>query len=686
MGQLVGVDIGGTFTDFVLVDTDRSEIRVHKVSSTPADPTRGLVDGLLEMEPAAIDAVIHGTTVATNAILERKGARCGLIATRGFRDILELRRRDRPHAYGLTGSFEPLVPRDRRLEVDERIAADGQVLRPLSVEGLLAAGAALVADDVEGIVIAFMNSYANPTHELEARALLNERWPDLFVTCSTEVLPVYREFERTSTAAVNTYVQPRVSHYLRQVRDELGKTCGYDNNLLVMQSNGGMLDSVAVAKMPVQTVLSGPAAGVMGAARLAGEYGMDRLITYDLGGTSLDVALVVDGRPQTANVTEIEFGIPIGAAMIDIRTIGAGGGSIAHLDAGGILQIGPHSAGADPGPVCYGRGGGQPTLTDALVVLGRINPQRSITGRDLDAESALNVIQRQIGEPLGLAPEAAADAIVAVATNTISGSLRRISIDRGHDPRDFTLFPFGGGGPLFASQLLCELSVSQVLVPTYPGIASAWGCAVADVRRDFVRMFNRRLSDLDMEQVAGAIREHAEAGEQFIRSSGVPVDRVEIIVEADAGFEGQTHVIRTPISVDRLDEAAIHADFRQAYDRHYGVEAIDFEGLAELLDELHVLILNLRTSVIGRRSTFSLRDNLAPPATTIDEAGGGERAVYFDDGFRPCPTYDRTRLPWGTTIAGPAVIEQTDTTVWIEPGVETEVLEGGALLLRRTAP
>ena len=423
MGQLVGVDIGGTFTDFVLIDADRSEIRVHKVSSTPADPTRGLVDGLLEMEPAAIDAVIHGTTVATNAILERKGARCGLLATRGFRDILELRRRDRPHAYGLTGSFEQLVPRDRRLEVAERIAADGQVLRPLSVEGLLAAGAALVADDVEGIVIAFMNSYANPTHELEARALLNERWPDLFVTCSTEVLPVYREFERTSTAAVNTYVQPRVSHYLRQVRDELGKTCGYDNNLLVMQSNGGMLDSVAVAKMPVQTVLSGPAAGVMGAARLAGEYGMDRLITYDLGGTSLDVALVVDGRPQTANVTEIEFGIPIGAAMIDIRTIGAGGGSIAHLDAGGILQIGPHSAGADPGPVCYGRGGGQPTLTDALVVLGRINPQRSITGRDLDAESAWNVIQKQIGEPLGLAPEAAAAAIVTVATNTINGPL-----------------------------------------------------------------------------------------------------------------------------------------------------------------------------------------------------------------------------------------------------------------------
>ena len=686
MGELVGIDIGGTFTDFVLLDPNDGNIRTHKVSSTPADPTNGLIAGLRDLKEgggntARVEAIIHGTTVATNAILERKGARCGLIATRGFRDILELRRRDRPHAYGLTGSFEPLIPRNLRLEVDERIGSKGEILVPLDLESVTDTGEQLMAQGIEGIVVAFMNSYANPAHEQQAREILTANWPDLFVTCSAEVLPLYREFERTSTAAVNAYVHPIVSRYLKRVRSELSSSFEYEHNLLVMQSNGGMLDTESVAQTPVQTVLSGPAAGVMGAARVAAEYDVDRLITYDMGGTSLDVAIVVDGKPETANMAEIEFGIPVGTSMIDVRTIGAGGGSIARLDAGGILQIGPESAGADPGPVCYGKGGKRATVTDAMVALGRINPKRSITGRDLDPEAARHVISEEIGGPLGLSTEQAADAIVTIAGNRISGSLRRISIDRGHDPRDFALFPFGGGGPLFASHLLKELGLSEALVPTFPGIASAWGCVIADVRRDFVKMFNKRLSELEMDQVRAAIAEHAEIGERFVRSSGVPVDQMEISVEAEAGFEGQTHVIRTPLSLDALDATDLRRRFREAYDRHYGVEAIQFEGLTELLDELHVRILNIRTTVRGVRPAFRLRDWLERPASNLEQATSGRRRVFVDNNDCDCPIFDRSLLPWDVEITGPAVIEQADTTVWIEPEVQAVVLEGGALRL-----
>ncbi|MEE2753205.1 MAG: hydantoinase/oxoprolinase family protein, partial [Candidatus Latescibacterota bacterium] len=452
--------------------------------------------------------------------------------------------------------------------------------------------------------------------------------------------------------------------------------------LLVMQSNGGMLDADAIADMPVQTVMSGPAAGVMGAARLAGYHGVDRLITYDLGGTSLDVSLVVDGEPATSSVTEIEFGIPVGTSMIDVRAIGAGGGSIARVDEGGILQIGPESAGADPGPVCYASGGADPTLTDALVVLGLINPDRSITGSKLDVTGAGKVIFKRVAEPLDLSLEQAAEAIVTVATNRISGSLRRISIDRGHDPRDFSLFAFGGGGPLFASPLLRELGTRDALIPTFPGIASAWGCAVADVRRDFVRMLNKRLTDIDFDDVAATIDEHSSRGKQFIDSSGIPVDRIDIVIEADTGFEGQTHVIRTPLSADALDDDDVRRRFRAAYERHYGVEQIEFEGLADLMDELPIRILNVRTSVLGVRSALSLKELIDPPVSSLSDASLGDRSVYFEGRMRPCPTYDRLRLPWDARIEGPAVVEQEDSTFWIEPGVSGHVLEGGSIRLQ----
>ena len=681
MGQLIGIDIGGTFTDFVLVDPETQRIQTHKVPSIPSDPAKALVHGLGDMRLETIDAIVHATTVATNAILERKGACCGLIATRGFRDVLELRRRDRPHAYGLTGSFEPLIPRDRRVEVEERVGSNGEILVPVDIDAIAAAAHALLERGVEGIVVAFMNAYANPINEQKARDAIKSIRPDLHVSCSSEVLPLFREFERTSTATVNAYIQPVVSRYLHRVQDRLKSATGYARSLLVMQANGGMLDIDALSDFPVHTVLSGPAAGVMGAVHLAAEHGVDRLITYDMGGTSLDVALVSDGKPERTSGTEVEFGIPIETSMIDVRAIGAGGGSIAWIDASGILQIGPQSAGGDPGPVCYGAGGQDPTVTDALVVLGRINPGRSITGVTLDVALAHTVLKERIGGPLELSTEEAAAAIITVASNRISGSLRRVSIDRGHDPRDFSLFPFGGCGPLFACQLLQDLKIEQAIIPTFPGIASAWGCLVADVRRDFVRMFNKRLTDLDLKDVEETIRNHTAQGRQFVEATHIPTERVTVTVDADVGFEGQTHVVRTPLPIQNLDASDIREAFRAAYDKRYGVDKISFEGLADLLDEIPIRVLNVRTSVVGVRPEIALKSHLDSPVSSLAAATTGDRRVFVDGRFQDCPTFDRKHIPWGAEIAGPAVIEQKDCTVWIEPRFFARVLEGGALRL-----
>lgn len=685
MGKLIGVDIGGTFTDIVVLDENGRHLSTGKIATTPSDPSLGLITGLdmLQVSYADIDVIIHGTTVATNAVLERKGGRCGLIATRGFRDILELRRRDRPHLYGLTGSYEPLVPRDRRYEVSERISAEGEVLMPLNESEVLAAAESLIAEGVEAIVISFLNSYITPVHELQAKALIETRWPHLYVVASAEILPLFREFERTSTAVVNAYVQPIVSRYMARLQERLEER-GYQRDVLIMQSNGGMMSLEASQKFSVNTILSGPAAGVIAATRIAAESGFRNVIGYDMGGTSLDVSLVVEGKPFTTNGTELEFGIPIMVSMIDIHTIGAGGGSIARLDAGGILQVGPESAGAEPGPVCYGKGGTEPTITDAQVVLGRINPAYPIAGGAgfaLDVEGARAVIADKIGKPLGLSPEEAALAMITVANNRIAGSIRRLSIDRGYDPRDFVLFSFGGGGPLLVSFLLQELGIARGIIPYYPGIASAWGCVIADLQHDFVTMVNRRLSDLDLTKVDQIFAEHAQEGEEWIRRAGVPLTQVNFLREADIAYEGQTHVIRTPLSSGPLTHAQIAESFQKAYLQRYGRVEDAFGGLESLLERIPIRLLTLRTSVCGIRPGLTCKEFLPRPQTTLQDAFKGNRLVYVDDRFRECPTYERAKIPWGSSFSGPAVIEQPDTTIWLEPWVYAQVDEGGNLIV-----
>ena len=685
MGKLIGVDIGGTFTDVVVLDLEHPSIEIGKVASTPDDPSRALPAGLdaLGVSSADIELVVHGTTVATNAIIERKGGRCGLIATRGFRDILELRRRDRPHLYGLTGSYEPLIPRYHRLEVTERMSAQGEVLTALDEDGLVEAAERLAGEGVEAIVLSFLNSYINPEHERRAKAVLERHRPELPVVASSDVLPLIREFERTSTAVVNAYVQPVVGRYLDRLQGRLRER-GYGKDLLIMQSNGGMMSAEAAGRLSVNTVLSGPAAGVIAATTIAAESGFDNLIAYDMGGTSLDVSLVVEGRPMLSSGRELEFGIPIMVSMIDIHTVGAGGGSIARVDPGGVLQVGPRSAGAEPGPVCYGRGGEEPTVTDANVVLGRINPHYPIAGEEgfvLDVARARQAIEERIGKRLGLSVEEAASAVIAVANNHIAGSIRRISIDRGHDPRDFSLFAFGGGGPLFISFLLRETGARRGIVPFYPGIASAWGCAIADLRRDFVTMVNRRLRDVEPDDMEAVFREHQRDGEEFLQRENLVLDRVSILREAELSYEGQTHLIRTSLPAGSLTGEQVEASFREAYVRRFGRVAEQFEGLQDLLERMPVRLMNLRTSVIGVRADILLKERLPDPRASLQEASKGTRAVYVGGRFVECPTYERAALPRGVELAGPAVIEQPDTTTWLEPGTRARVDDAGNLLV-----
>ena len=688
MPRIVGVDIGGTFTDILILDDAGPRLIVGKVPTTPEDPSRGLIEGLdaLGAADGETELVIHGTTVATNAVLERKGGLCGLIATEGFRDVLELRRRDRPHLYGLTGTYEPLVPRNRRLEVTERISAEGDVLVPLDEDAVMSRAAELAAENVDAIVISFMNSYANPIHERRAKSLIESRYPDLHVVASADILPLIREFERTSTAVVNAYVQPVVSRYPANLERSL-KRRGYRADLLVMQSNGGTVPADEARNHAVQTVLSGPAAGVIAATAIAEESRIRNLIAYDMGGTSLDVSLVTDGVPMQAHGTELDFGIPILLSMVDVRTVGAGGGSIARIDEGGILQVGPESAGADPGPACYGRGGRRPTLTDAEY------PIAGQAGFSFDLPKARAALEARVAGPLGLSAEEAARAVVAVTNNRIAGSLRRISIDRGRDPRDFALFAFGGSGPLLVGFLMEELGIPRGLVPFQPGLASAWGCAIADVKRDYVTMVNRRLNDLETGEIRRIFEDDAARGNAFLKQVNLPLSRIHLLREADVAYEGQTHVIRTLLPDGDTSPERIAMRFRASYLQRYGSAHSGLDRLDALLDGIPVRLLNLRTSVVGVRKRRALGSLLNPPTTALDQAYKGSRDVWIDDAFVRCPTYERSRIPWGSELTGPAVIEQSDTTVWLDPSSRASVLDGGSFLVetvrstdRRRAP
>ena len=694
---VLGVDVGGTFTDVFAFDREAGRFEIAKVASTPGAQAEGFMAGLeASGAPAAsIETIVHGTTVATNAILERKGAKCGLIATRGFRDTLELGRRTRPNNWGLTGSFEALIPRELRLDVIERIDAKGRVLVPLDEDELRAAVTTLRDAGCEALVIHFIHAYANPAHERRAGEIARGLWPNAFVSTGAEVLAEIREFERASGAALNGWVQPLMARYVGAAERRLGET-GFAHRLLLMQGNGGMMSAPTACRAAAQTVLSGPAAGAIAAARLCRAAGFENVLACDMGGTSFDLTLIRGGQPATTTEKNMAYSVPLHLPLVDVHTIGSGGGSIARVDASGLLRVGPESAGAHPGPICYGRGGNAPTVTDANAILGRIDTASLAGGlAAADLERVRARMAETIGVPLGLDTEDAAAAVLAVAGNQMANAARMVSIEKGHDPREFILFAFGGAGPMHAVEIARGLGIPKVLVPRFPGITSALGCVLADVRHDYVRSLHCPLADVDPALGRSVLAEQAARGRALIESEGVAVTAVDMVHEADLLYRGQSHVFRVPIDDPGFDPERVRATFAAHYRRRFDIA----------LPEMVPMLVNLRTTVIGRREPLDLAslsrtardagcfssrsDAIDPLSRATGEAAGenagaprkGVRRVCFDGKWHEAAIVGRATLVPGMTVEGPAIIEQLDTTVPIEPGLAARVDGLGNLII-----
>jgi N-methylhydantoinase A len=678
---IVGVDVGGTFTDFFLYDEAAGAFRTAKVPSNRGDEAVGVLAVLESLDAAqGLGSIVHGTTVGTNALLERKGGRVGLITTRGFRDVLEMRRRDRRHTWGLWGDFVPVIDRDLRLEVSERTLADGSIREPMDAEEVRSAARTLLAKGAEAVAIVFINSYANAANEQAALAAVRAVWPNEHVACSSQILPEIREFERTSTTVLNAYLQPVVGSYLAKLEAALAEA-GFGGAFHILQSNGGVMSTATARRLPVRTALSGPAAGVIAAAAIARAAGYDNAITCDLGGTSFDVSLIAGGATALAAQTTIDFGLVIRTPMIEIATIGAGGGSIAHVDRGGLLQVGPESAGSRPGPVCYGQGNDRPTLTDANVVLGRINAERPIGGKlaRLDVEAARDAIAARVGAPLGLDVMAAAEAIVRVADARMAGAIRLVSIERGHDPGKFIAVPFGGAGALHVGALIKDVGLKGALVPRFPGVTSALGCVIADIRHDQVRTLNMTLDALDRAALDRWMVAEAAEARQVVEAAGLSVEGIDIVFELDMHYVGQTHTVPVPVPVEvRGGTTGVTPEtVRVAFERAY------LGAFSRLLPGLAVRIVSLHTAAIGRRPHFDLVA-LAPKATTSREAARrGVRKVWFAGRWHEASIWSRLDLPAEVLVEGPAVLEQPDATTVVEPGLVARVDRLGNLIVER---
>ena len=674
---VIGVDVGGTFTDVFFLDEASGQVNIAKVPSTRSDQSAGFVAGIRTHVPdfSRIATVVHGTTVGTNALLERKVARTGVIHTEGFRDVLEMRRRDRPTTWGLWGQFTPIVPRDLRLEVRERTLASGTIHTKVDLAGIRRAAKQLLKDGAEALAIFFVNSYANDTNERAALAAVRKLWPNAYVSASSEILPEIREFERASTTTLNAALQPVVGRYLERLDTTL-RSEGFAGQILIVQSNGGVMSVDTAARLPVKTALSGPAAGVIACAHIAKSAGFPNVITGDMGGTSFDVSLIADGQSRLAAQTSIDFGLVVRTPMIEITTIGAGGGSIAWVDRSGLLQVGPESAGSDPGPVCYGGGNERPTVTDANVVLGRINAARPIGGKltSLDVEAASRAIEKQVGKPLGLNAMAAAEAIIRVANAKMAGAIRLVSIERGHDPKRFAYMPFGGGGALHVCAMMREVGVAKGLVPRYPGVTSALGCVIADMRHDFVQTLNAPLDALDLVDFRTRLGRRWKEGEAILQAAGVRFESVDRAIELDMLYAGQTHTLSVVVRATQASSIT-RESIREAFNTAY------LESFGRLLQGIPVRVLNMRASVTGRRRKFDL-SLLAPGRDArFEDAQIGTRRLWLDGGWREAPVFERLKLPVGASIAGPALFEQADSTVYLEPDMRADIDSLGNIVI-----
>lgn len=673
MSTRAGVDTGGTFTDLVALDEATGEIRITKVLSTPSHPSTAVFDAFAKagLDTRDISYFVHGMTVATNALIERKGAEVALLTTDGFRDILRIQRVTRPRHFDLHWvKPKHFVPRSRCIGVPERVLRDGSVLVPLDEERLREETVRLRhSNGVSAVAVSYLFSFVHPEHELRTRELLEELWPGVQVSLSHEVLPRWREYERTSTTVLDAYLKPLMHDYMQQLEDEC--EAGGIGQLLILRSNGGVMTSQKAREQPVALVRSGPSGGIMASSHVGKRLGLGDLIACDMGGTSFEACLLPGSEPTFTNLEELEDGVPIALTMVDARAIGAGGGSLAWVDAAGILKVGPESAGADPGPACYGRGGTQATVTDANAVLGRLAPEFLLAGDlELDVEAAARVLDALAGR-LGLSRERVAQGIVDVANHNMAQALRLVSTDRGYDPRGSTLVAYGGAGPLHACELARALQIRQVLVPYYPGAFSAFGALLADTRFDYTQTAWMQLRFLDL----GRANELFEALERralddFRREGFAEAPR--LVRSTDMRYVGQNWELSVAMPGGTLgseDFERAATLFEREHERFYGYS---IPG-----EEIELLTFNV--AAVGARHTVELpRIEPGPAPAPIDRRGVVFRA---DDGPVETAVYRRETFPAGCQVQGPALIGQIDATTLLPPGSSARVDEYGNLLI-----
>jgi N-methylhydantoinase A len=670
----LAVDTGGTFTDFCLVDSEGG-VHVTKEPSTPDDPSRAVLLGLRRLvretgiDPRAIDLFLHGTTVATNAVLERRGARLLLLTTKGFRDVVFIGRQNRPHLYDFRVlKPQPLLPRNLVLEVDERIGADGSVIKPLAAREIDSIVEQVRQSGATAVAVCLLHSYANPKHEIQLKKALEKVLPPLSVTISADILPEFREYERTSTTILNAMVRPQMEKYLGRLEQELAST-GVRSQLYIMQSNGGVITAAQARKQSVRTILSGPAGGVLAGVYLARLTGWENLITADMGGTSMDICLIHRGEPRFTTEGAIG-GYPLRLPMLDIHTIGAGGGSVAWVDAGGALRVGPRSAGAVPGPACYGLGGTEPTVTDANLVLGRLDPEAFAGGRKIQPALAAECLEEKIGRVLGLTLEETAEGIIRVVNASMVRAMRLISVERGYDPRDFTLVAFGGAGPLHAVALAREMGIPRVLVPPYPGVTSAWGMLAADVRHDYSLTFIGDVAAGLAAELNGQYAALIATGKADLSREGFAADQMVFEPLVDLRYRGQAYELTVPLPAQSLDEDAL----RTAVQRFHRLHRQSY-GYCREDAPVEVVALRLVARGVLPRTKF------AAPPPHADLPVPGARRVYLLGTWQEIPVYRRESLPAGFTLTGPLIITQQDTTTLVWPGDRLTVDRWGNLLI-----
>ncbi len=686
----IGVDIGGTFTDIVLVAEDGT-VAKRKVLSSTGDYTRAIMEGIASLaaeegvEPAHIREVAHGTTVASNALLERKGARTGLIGTRGFRDILEIRNLRMPRLYDLAWEKPPpLVERYLRMTVDERIDASGAVQTPLDEESAHAAVDRLVAEGVDAIAVCLINAYANPVHERAVGAIVRARAPGCTICLSTDVLPEMKEYERTSTTVIDAYIGPVVRAYLARLREALARECA-GARLFIMQSNGGLTSAEEASRRPVTIVESGPAGGVAGALAMIEPLGRGDLITFDMGGTTAKAALIEGGVVSRTDEYQVGAGIFSGSRLmtgagylvkmpsIDLAEVGAGGGSIVAVDAGGAMQVGPESAGADPGPVCYGRGGQAPTVTDANVVLGYLNPRHLVGGAlKLDAAAAADALRTHVAGPLGVSLEEAAYGAHRIVASNMIRAIRAVSTERGRDPRACALVAFGGNGPVFGAAMAQALGIAQVVVPPAPGLFSAFGLLSADVEHHLSRTFRALLREMDKAALNAAWAALAAEARRRLEADGFGEESVRIEREASLHYRGQTWELSVPAPDGPLDEAALAAldeAFGAEHERTYGHRA----GPEEPVE-----LVSIR--VLGRGLRRRVEPRIALPEASAAAAAPTRRAWFGPGtGWRDVPVLERTALR--EARAGPFIVEEYDATCVVPPGAHATLDAAGFIVM-----